>query len=293
VRRDFTVNAIYYDPVGEGRLIDPVGGVGDLKSGTVRMIGDPAQRLGEDPVRLLRALKLVAHYGLNLEPALEQAVRDLAPCIAVSSKARCFEELLKILAKPWTFDTFAVCHDYGLLRYFWPNLEASWTGPEGPLLQHLLELRDRRMSEDGAYLKSKTLGLATVAYPYVSARLTAERGETSANDDEVDVRDVLRSFYEPYTMPRFLQARARDVIVMVPRLFASPPKDYLVRHPQYRYALELARMLAVSQGLDRSLLDLWPPPPEHVRAPRDNRRHGERRPGHRSRHNPQQETDQE
>jgi len=273
IRRDFTVNAIYYDPLKEGRLLDPVGGVPDLRAGVVRMIGDPGIRLAEDPVRLLRALKLVAHYGLRLEPALDRAVHQLAPRIAASSRARCFEELLKIMAKPWAFKTFAVCQEYGLLRHYWPNLAAAWTGKEGPLLQRLLELRDQRMSEDNAFLKSKTLGLATLAYASVTARHErgrhAERAAAGGADERPDIRHVLREFYEPYTVPRFLQARTRDAILMVPRLLDSEPAEHLVRHPQYRYARELAYLLSGAEGWDTLELDLWPSPPEHVRPPRE------------------------
>ncbi|MFA5205150.1 MAG: hypothetical protein WC708_12185, partial [Lentisphaeria bacterium] len=81
-RRDFTVNAMYYDPI-RSQIVDPVGGVGDLRAGTVRAIGDAARRLAEDPVRMLRAIKLVAQYGLRPEESLDRALHEGAPRITL------------------------------------------------------------------------------------------------------------------------------------------------------------------------------------------------------------------
>ncbi len=73
-RRDFTVNALYYDPVSEKKIIDYIGGYDDLNNAVVRSIGDPETRILEDPVRILRALKLVAQYNFTLETGLEKVI---------------------------------------------------------------------------------------------------------------------------------------------------------------------------------------------------------------------------
>ncbi len=278
VRRDFTANAIYYDSMGDGRIVDPLGGVGDIEAGTVRMIGDPLLRLAEDPVRLLRAVKLVAQYDLRLEPALDAAVRELASRIALSSKARCFEEVLKILAKSFTFSTLSVCHDYGLLPHFWPGVAECWNSADGGLLRSLLKLRDVRMAA-GVYAKSKTLGLVLAAFPGVWRDLRREYphgesffwgyGEGLGNA----CRDAFRRVYEPYAVPRFLQARARDVLLMLPRFVVDSPDWSLTRHPQYKYGREIVSMLAEVQEWPAEIIERWPD------APGDDGRGRRQRPG--------------
>jgi poly(A) polymerase len=278
VRRDFTVNAMYYDPVGEC-IVDPAGGVADLRAGHVRAIGNAAERLAEDPVRMLRAIKLVAQYGLRLEASLDQALREGASRITMSSKARGFEEILKIFAKPFCLPTIQICRDYGLLEHFWPGLNAALAAPEGAELERLLAERDRRVAQ-GVFGKSKTLALATIAYSFVAARLRDEvpDPETPFWEAHPEVHDASRAmfldFFAPYPVPKFLSARARDVILALPALLYPDQPGHLPHHPQYRYVLELYYQLCLANGWDESVLRQWPPPIER-HEPREAGHHGE------------------
>lgn len=265
VRRDFTVNALYYDPAGGGRIVDMVNGVADLQAGIVRTIGDPLVRLAEDPVRMLRALKLVAQYRFHLEATTDAALRELAPRLGLSSKARCFEELMKILAKPFAWKTFTVCREYGLLEPFWPNLDACFAGADGAVMAALLQERDRRMVA-GVYAKSKTMGLSTLAFAYVERRMVEAgyahplwpRGEGV----ERQCRDFILDFFKPFAVPRFLTARTQDVFKLLP-VFLAPPgerADAVVQHHEYKYARELFSMLAELRGWDPMHLEAWPSP---------------------------------
>ncbi len=286
VRRDFTVNAMYYDPLKD-EIIDTVGGLADIKAKVVRMIGDPEVRLAEDPVRLLRALKLVALFDFKLEPALAAAIRKLAPSIALSSKSRCFEELLKILAKPCATKTFAVCQEYGVLEHFWPNLAAGWNSPAGKLMRNLLQMRDERVAA-GVYAKSQTLGLATLALAFVGPSL--RQGDeapgplwATSREASLRCREALRIFFEPYPVPKFLQIRTREVLMLMPSFFHPEPQHHVVTHPQYRYARELFHHLARLQGWDVGQFAHWPEPspefsrrsnhPDQPGARGGNRRH--------------------
>ncbi len=261
VRRDFTVNAMYYDPLKD-EIIDTVGGLADIQARVVRMIGEPEVRLAEDPVRLLRALKLVGLFGFTLEPELAAAIRKLAPSIALSSKSRCFEELLKILAKPSAASTFAVCQEYGVLDHFWPNLATGWNSPAGRLMRNLLQLRDERVAA-GVYSKSQTLGLATLALAFVGPSL--RQGDenpgplwSTSREASLRCREALRIFFEPYPVPKFLQIRTREVLMLMPSFFQAEPQHHVVSHPQYRYARELFHHLAKLQGWDIGQFAHWP-----------------------------------
>ena len=122
-RRDFTVNALFFNPVN-GEVIDYTGqGVDDIINRKVRVIGDPALRFEEDPVRILRALKLVGQYGFSMTKETEAGVRDCIELITHASKSRLTLELEKVLKNAYSSDILKAFHEYGLLEHFLPFLD--------------------------------------------------------------------------------------------------------------------------------------------------------------------------
>jgi poly(A) polymerase len=126
-RRDFTINALFYDP--EDRcIIDHVGGLEDIDGGTVRMIGDPDIRLREDPVRIIRAIRFRAKAGLTIEPSLEAAlgrhVEELVRC----PPARLLEETLKLLRMGHACASFDLMREHGVLDVLLPEVQAFVAG---------------------------------------------------------------------------------------------------------------------------------------------------------------------
>lgn len=280
-RRDFTVNAMFYNPLGNGELYDPHHGADDIRDRVVRMVGDPSVRLAEDPVRILRALKLVAHFGFALEPRMEAVLHELAPKVALSSKARLFEELLKVLGKPCALKMFEICRRYGVLPHFWPNLDQIWDRAEGKMLRGLLGMRDERMAA-GVYAKSQTMGLATVALGPVAPQLRELAGAAAplwlpAPELSRCCQHAIRTLFDPYAVPRYLQARVRDTLLLLPAFLETGPDDFVVRQPQYRYARELFSMVARLQGWDLASLENWPPPAEFIPYQGEARRGGNSR----------------
>jgi poly(A) polymerase len=114
-RRDFTINALFYD-IATFSIIDYVGGLEDLRAGVVRSIGDPIVRFQEDPVRMLRAVALAARLGFALDPLVVDAIKQLRHEIARSSPARLLEEYYKILRAGSAEKTFRGLADTGLLE---------------------------------------------------------------------------------------------------------------------------------------------------------------------------------
>jgi len=263
-RRDFTVNSIYYDAIDAKGIVDFVGGHEDLQNRIVRAIGNPAERLSEDPVRLLRAIKLAAQYDFTIEDDLACAIRDQADRIALSSRARLLEELLKILEKPHCHATFATCREFGLLKPFWENVDSAWDGPVGDALQTMLRQRDAAISA-GGYTNSKTLSMATLCLLSVTGRLRAQRpGDDGLWDYfpgiERQCRDEVCEFFLPFNIPRYLSARVRDIILMLPRFVGRRRASKLRTHPEYKYARELFRLWGVATGLDSEAIEFWPEP---------------------------------
>jgi poly(A) polymerase len=126
VRRDFTINALLYD-VASNEVIDYVGGVEDVENKILRTIGEPAIRLAEDPVRMLRAIKFTSRLGLTLEPELDKALHDCAELIDRSSPARVIEEIFKLLSCGKSECSQAMLLDYGLLQRLLPELSDYWS----------------------------------------------------------------------------------------------------------------------------------------------------------------------
>jgi len=129
-RRDFTVNALYYDPTSE-TVLDYHKGVADLKKKTMRVIGDPATRYREDPVRMLRAVRLAAKLGLKLDPAASKPIREMADLLHNVPAARLFDEMLKLLASGFAVVSVKRLRDEGLHHGLLPLLDVILEQPQG------------------------------------------------------------------------------------------------------------------------------------------------------------------
>ena len=121
-RRDFTVNALFYD-IATYSIIDYVGGLRDLEKRVIRSIGDPMVRFVEDPVRMLRAAVFAARLGFTIDDVVLDAIRELRPLIAKASPARLLEEYYKILRSGYAEASLRMLHDLGLLQLMTPELK--------------------------------------------------------------------------------------------------------------------------------------------------------------------------
>jgi poly(A) polymerase len=148
-RRDFTINGMFHDPVAD-KFIDFVGGQEDLRSKTLRAIGDPVARFREDKLRLLRAVRFAARFGYDIDPATWEAIKAHAADIHAVSAERIREELVKILAHPSRVLGFDLLDQSGLLKEILPEIEKlkgceqpAQFHPEGDVFVHtraMLEL---------------------------------------------------------------------------------------------------------------------------------------------------------
>lgn len=148
-RRDFTVNAMYYDPI-TGELIDPAGGRADVDARLLRTVGDPDRRFDEDSLRLMRAVRFAVRYGLKIEEATAQAIRRHAAGLRHISTERIADELLRILTGPHPGRAMHLMHELGLWPHVIPEIEAM-VGceqppefhPEGDVFIHTAMVLDR------------------------------------------------------------------------------------------------------------------------------------------------------
>lgn len=141
-RRDFTINGMFYDPIG-GEVIDYVGGRADLDAGILRAIGDPSDRFGEDKLRLLRAVRFAARFGLAIEPKTWSALVAMADTVTVVAVERIAYELRRMLVHPTRSSALDMAMDAGLLAAVMPpvaRMKGLFQGkpvqPDGDLWDH-------------------------------------------------------------------------------------------------------------------------------------------------------------
>lgn len=149
-RRDFTVNALYYN-IRDFSVVDYTGGMADLKAGCMRMIGDPATRFREDPVRMLRAIRFAAKLGFRIDPQSEKAIRELGYLLEEAAPARLFDESLKLLFAGSGVATYELLRHYRLFGHLYPETEMALAEEEDhfphTLLLHSLESTDERIAD--------------------------------------------------------------------------------------------------------------------------------------------------
>ena len=122
LRRDFTINALYYD-IRDYSLLDYAGGLQDIDNRQVRLIGDPETRYQEDPVRMLRALRFAAKLDFAIEDTAAQAIHECGRLLAVIPPARMFDEVIKLFHSGRALRIFELLREYDLLRYLVPALD--------------------------------------------------------------------------------------------------------------------------------------------------------------------------
>ncbi|MGE0763964.1 MAG: poly(A) polymerase [Bdellovibrionales bacterium] len=142
-RRDFTINGLFYDPVA-GKLIDYAQGLPDLNARMVRMIGDPVRRLAEDPIRILRALRLAHMIGFQLDPDLRAAMAQQAEKLPTTVLPRRREEFLKLIRLKDPALAFQEAYDLGVLKHISPHLHAVFDDLDRAevFLSHLRHIHD-------------------------------------------------------------------------------------------------------------------------------------------------------
>ena len=258
-RRDFSANALFMDPLDDNKIIDYCGGLDDIKDGIVRCLGDPEVRFAEDPVRMLRAMKLVAQYNFSLDKNVEKAIKNLSPSISMVSQRRLFEEILKLTYKPYCSATLKACHDVGLLEHLLPEVSGILKTEEAEDFLNLIADRDEKVS-NGCSL-SRAYSMALLCYRYVEKELNPDSkfGECWDTFDGIDlkVRDAVDRFLAPYHITRLVSARVRDVLLLQRRFRMMKGRNKTRRHPEFHYAWLLFNSLSDSLDWPKGMTSPW------------------------------------
>jgi poly(A) polymerase len=258
-RRDFTVNALYYDPTTEV-VLDFHHGVMDLKQKTMRVIGDPATRYREDPVRMLRAARLAAKLDLILDPEARKPIREMCDLLANVPAARLFDEILKLLSSGYSVVSLKRLRDEGLHHGLLPLLDTILAQPMGERFIWLtLENTDARVRAGKPI--SPGFMFATLLWHEVLANWNArkEAGEHAqpALFDAMD--EVLASQAEKLAITRRIAADITEIWALQPRFEKRAGKApfRLLEQARFRAGYDFLRLRAESGEIDMELPDWW------------------------------------
>jgi poly(A) polymerase len=273
-RRDFTVNALFYDPVND-KLFDFTGkGVEDIQNGVIRAIGDPALRFEEDPVRVLRALKLVGQYGFTLEPETEKALREAIPLIKLASDSRMTLEMEKILKNPYGEQILESFQQFGFLSYFLPEIASHWDSPNMRMTRALLAKRNERI-RNGEYRESISLAIAVFAYPAAARWIaSAKKSSLQTKAFRIELQNLTASFFLPrHPTHRAIGAAVRTLLLQADFSSQDPQiQDNLKRHPGYAHARELACIRNLVSPFREDFESVFPPSHKEFRKHKRNRK---------------------
>jgi poly(A) polymerase len=258
-RRDFTVNALYYDAASE-EVVDFHGGMADLKKRVLRVIGDPQTRYREDPVRMLRAVRLAAKLGLTLDPATRAPIRSLAPLMDRVPPARLFDEMLKLLLSGHASACLRQLREVGLHKGLLPLLDVILEQPLGERFVTLaLAQTDERVLA-GRPVSPAFLFAALLWHEVLAAWKAREtRGERSIVALEHAMDEVLDTQAEKLAITRKLTATMREVWGMQPRFEGrSGPRAYrALEAPRFRMAYDFLALRAASGEVPAELEAWW------------------------------------
>jgi poly(A) polymerase len=258
-RRDFTVNALYYDPASE-EIVDFHGGLDDLKKRMLRVIGDPETRYREDPVRMLRGVRLAAKLGLTLEAETRAPIRSLAPLMERVPPARLFDEMLKLLLSGHASACLRQLRDVGLHKGLLPLLDVILEQPLGERFVTLaLAQTDERVLAERPV--SPAFLFAALLWHEVLAAWKARqgRGERALPALEGAMDEVLDTQCAKLAITRKLTATMREVWAMQPRFEQrSGSRAFrLLEAPRFRMAYDFLALRAASGEVAADLEEWW------------------------------------
>jgi len=258
-RRDFTVNALYFDPATE-EIIDYHGGLADLRKHVLRMIGDPETRYREDPVRMLRAVRLAAKLGLTIEAGTRAPIRRLAPLIGHVPPARVFDEMLKLLLSGHASACVRQLREEGLSKGLLPLLDVILEQPLGERFVTLaLAQTDERVRTERpvspAFLFAALLWHEVLAA--WKSRMAKQERPLPALEAAMD--KVLDAQCEKIALTRKLTATMREVWVMQPRFEQRGGQRpfRLLESPRFRMAYDFLALRAASGEVSAELEAWW------------------------------------
>ncbi len=261
IRRDFTINALFLDPVS-GEIRDYVGGYDDLANRRLRLIGDPEVRYREDPVRLLRAARFEAKLGVDPDENAEAPIRAMAPLLKDVPPARLFEEVCKLFLTGHGVRSMEALQRFGLSTTLFPGLPRGSTRGKvriGTILRKALENTDERIRMSKPV--TPAFLFAALLWQPVAEQTSAlvKQGESEYNAIMRAAEDAIATQTRSTAIPRRFSAVTRQIWVMQFRFSRTRGKRWkrLLHEQRFRAAYDFLLLRAVEDPSLEPLCEFW------------------------------------
>ena len=262
VRRDFRVNALYYD-IADFSVIDFVGGMEDLEQRRLHLIGDPELRYREDPVRMLRAARLAAKLDFAIDPTASGPFATLGQLLGEAPPARLFDETMKMFMAGHGLVSFRMLEKCDLLKHLFPGTARALARDDHGGLRSLVENglagTDARVREDKPVTPAFLFAVLLWGEVYSIARGLQAEGVDRAVAWQRAAHKVMAEQTERVAIPRRFSYAMEEIWALQPR-FAEHTKKRVFRlltHPRFRAAYDFLLLRADESGELRERGEWW------------------------------------
>ena len=262
MRRDFTVNALYYN-IEDFSVVDYGGGMKDLSDGVLRLLGDPDRRYREDPVRMIRAVRFSAKLGFRIDEPCEKPLFEQAYLLDGVPRARLFEEILKLFLTGHAVESFEKLRHYGLFGHLFPATEESLSYEEEAFpitfVVRGMTNTDTRISEGKPVTPAFLFGVLLWEPVRQRAQRLIQGGANPFEAMQQAGNDVVAEQLSRVAIPKRFSLPMRELWSLQHRFEQRsgrrPPR--LLSHPRFRAAYDFLLLRAESGEVDPELAQWW------------------------------------
>ena len=285
LRRDFTVNALYYD-IHDFSVLDYAQGIEDLKNSTLKLIGDPATHYKEDPVRMLRAVRFAAKLDFSIEQSAAKAIFEHGRLLRDIPPARLYDEVLKIFHSGHALRSYQLLRHYDLFGYLFPALERYLNQDPSEVMLDFIEQAlvntDERVRQDKPV--SPAFIFAALLWPLVHQRAIQLQSEQISTVPALHNAgsEIFQRQVQTIAVPRRFSQIAKNIWSMQPRFSNTRGKQplRLLNHPNFRAGYDFFCIQSMVGLATHQLCQWWTRFQEEQAAPEQKKA---RRGGHRPR----------
>ncbi len=261
-RRDFTINALYYN-IADFSVVDYTGGMADLREGVLRVIGDPRVRFQEDPVRMLRAIRFAAKLEFHIPEDLSRVIHEMADRLALVPAARLFDEVLKLFLSGHAHLTFELLRQHGLFGQLFPATQHYLEANEPftlPFIRQALINTDQRIAAGKPVTPAFLFATLLWTPVRVAAAGLREQGVSPIQSLQMAGETVVREQQQTVTLPRRFQTPMREIWTSQARLVehrAGKRPLAFVEHPRFRAAYDFLLLRCDAGEVEPEYCQWW------------------------------------
>jgi poly(A) polymerase len=259
IRRDFTINALYYD-ISDRTVHSYAGGMQDLKKRRLRLIGDPATRYREDPVRMLRAIRFAAKLDFSIESKTAAPIKELAPLLLDIPAARLFEEVLKLFMAGYAHKTFALLEKYNLFSQLFPHTQQCIDENEQyrNMVNFALINSDQRVAQGKSLTPAFLYSVFLWPCLLETARTLRKQGVPDVPAMHQAATEVIGNQQAHTSIPKRFTIPMKEIWELQRRLERRQPRqlDSIIGHSRFRAAYDFV-LLREQNGEKLDNAGLW------------------------------------